>query len=474
MNQSMLMDFYELTMANGYYNTPLKDAICYFDLFYRTNPNNGGYAIFCGLESIVEYINQLHFTKEDVEFLRSKNTFSEEFLDYLLNFKFTGDIYGFKEGSIIFPNEPIITVKATTLEAQLIETYLLLIVNHQSLIATTAKRIVVSAQGKPVLEFGSRRAHGASSAILGARAAYIAGCVGTACTVTDQLYGVPAIGTMAHSWVQMFDSEIEAFTEYCKRYPNNATLLVDTYDVLNSGIPNAIKAFETVLKPLGIKKCGIRIDSGDITYLSKKARKMLDAAGWEECKICISNSLDEYIIMDVLNQGAKIDTFGVGEKLITSKADPVFGGVYKLVAVEKNGEIVPKIKKSENIIKITNPGYKKVYRIYEEGKMIADLIALHDEVYDGKEPLTIFDEQQTWKKRTFTDYVIEEQHVVIFKDGKQVYELPSTEEVKEYCNKQYNLLWDEVTRFTNPHKYYVDLSEKLYNLKYKMLEDIKN
>jgi nicotinate phosphoribosyltransferase len=272
----------------------------------------------------------------------------------------------------------------------------------------------------------------------------------------------------------MFDSEIEAFTEYCKRYPNNATLLVDTYDVLNSGIPNAIKAFETVLKPLGIKKCGIRIDSGDITYLSKKARKMLDAAGWEECKICISNSLDEYIIMDVLNQGAKIDTFGVGEKLITSKADPVFGGVYKLVAVEKNGEIVPKIKKSENIIKITNPGYKKVYRIYEEGKMIADLIALHDEVYDGKEPLTIFDEQQTWKKRTFTDYVIEEQHVVIFKDGKQVYELPSTEEVKEYCNKQYNLLWDEVTRFTNPHKYYVDLSEKLYNLKYKMLEDIKN
>ena len=474
MNQSMLMDFYELTMANGYYHTPLKDAVCYFDLFYRTNPNDGGYAIFCGLESIVEYINQLHFTKEDVEFLRSKNTFSEEFLDYLLNFKFTGDIYGFKEGSIIFPNEPIITVKATTLEAQLIETYLLLIVNHQSLIATTAKRIVVSAQGKPVLEFGSRRAHGASSAVLGARAAYIAGCVGTACTVTDQLYGVPAIGTMAHSWVQMFDSEIEAFTEYCKRYPNNATLLVDTYDVLNSGIPNAIKAFDTVLKPLGITKCGIRIDSGDITYLSRKARKMLDAAGWTECKICISNSLDEHIIMDVLNQGAKIDTFGVGEKLITSKADPVFGGVYKLVAVEKNEEIVPKIKKSENIIKITNPGYKKVYRIYEEGKMIADLIALHDEVYDGKEPLTIFDEQQTWKKRTFTDYVIEEQHVVIFKDGKQVYELPSTEEVKEYCNKQYSLLWDEVTRFTNPHKYYVDLSEKLYNLKYKMLEDIKN
>ena len=473
MNHAMLMDFYELTMSNGYFNSPLKDTVCYFDLFYRVNPKGGGYAIFCGLESIVKYINELHFTKEDVDFLRSKNSFSEEFLEYLQNFKFTGDIYSFKEGSIIFPNEPILTIKATTIEAQIIETYLLLLVNHQSLIATTSKRIVESAKGRPVLEFGSRRAHGASAAILGARAAYIAGCVGSACTVADQEYGVPSLGTMAHSWVQMFDTEYEAFKEYCKRYPHNATLLVDTYDVLKSGIPNAIKAFNEVLKPLGITKCGIRIDSGDITYLTKKARKMLDDAGYTECTICISNSLDEFIIKDVLEQGAKIDVFGVGEKLITSKSDPVFGGVYKLVALEKGTEIIPKIKKSENVIKITNPGYKKVYRIFEEGKMIADLIALHDEVFNNKEELTIFSESQPWKQRTFTNYEIKEQHVLIFKNGKQVYDLPSTEEVREYCKKQYDMLWDEVKRFTNPHNYYVDLSSKLYELKYKMLSEIK-
>ena len=473
MNHAMLMDFYELTMSNGYFNSPLKDTICYFDLFYRVNPKGGGYAIFCGLESIVEYINELHFTKEDIDFLRSKNTFNEEFLEYLQNFKFSGDIYSFKEGSIIFPNEPILTIKATTIEAQIIETYLLLLVNHQSLIATTSKRIVESAKGRPVLEFGSRRAHGASAAILGARAAYIAGCVGSACTVADQEYGVPSLGTMAHSWVQMFDTEYEAFKEYCTRYPHNATLLVDTYDVLKSGIPNAIKAFNEVLKPLGITKCGIRIDSGDITYLTKKARKMLDEAGYTECTICISNSLDEFIIKDVLEQGAKIDVFGVGEKLITSKSDPVFGGVYKLVALEKGTEIVPKIKKSENVIKITNPGYKKVYRIFEDGKMIADLIALHDEVFDNKEELTIFSESQPWKQRTFTNYEIEEQHVLIFKIGKLVYDLLSTEEVREYCKKQYDMLWDEVKRFTNPHNYYVDLSSKLYELKYKMLSEIK-
>ena len=473
MNHAMLMDFYELTMSNGYFNSPLKDTVCYFDLFYRVNPKGGGYAIFCGLESIVKYINELHFTKEDIDFLRSKNTFSEEFLEYLKNFKFTGDIYSFKEGSIIFPNEPILTIKATTIEAQIIETYLLLLVNHQSLIATTSKRIVESAKGRPVLEFGSRRAHGASAAILGARAAYIAGCVGSACTVADQEYGVPSLGTMAHSWVQMFDTEYEAFKEYCKRYPHNATLLVDTYDVLKSGIPNAIKAFNEVLKPLGITKCGIRIDSGDITYLTKKARKMLDEAGYTECTICISNSLDEFIIKDVLEQGAKIDVFGVGEKLITSKSDPVFGGVYKLVALEKGTEIVPKIKKSENVIKITNPGYKKVYRIFEDGKMIADLIALHDEVFDNKVELTIFSESQPWKQRTFTNFEIEEQHVLIFKNGKQVYDLPSTEDVREYCKKQYDMLWDEVKRFTNPHNYYVDLSSKLYELKYKMLSEIK-
>lgn len=474
MNHTMLMDFYELTMANGYYNTPFKDTICYFDLFYRSNPNNGGYAIFCGLESIVEYINQLKFTKEDIDFLRSKNIFSNEFLEYLRNFKFTGDIYAFKEGSIIFPNEPIVTVRAKAIEAQIVETYLLLLVNHQSLIASIAKRIVVSADGRPVMEFGSRRAHGASSAILGARAAYIAGCVGTACTITDQQYGVPALGTMAHSWVQMFPTEYDAFVTYCKTYPTNATLLVDTYDVLKSGIPNAIKAFNEVLVPQGITKCGIRIDSGDITYLSKKARKMLDEAGFSECKIVISNSLDEYIIADVLKQGAKIDSFGVGEKLITSKTDPVFGGVYKLVAIEETGKIIPKIKRSENIAKITNPGYKKVYRIFSEGKMCADLIALHDEQIDVTKPLTIFDEHQTWKKKTFENYEIVEQQHPIFIGGKQVYKLPTTEEIKKYCEEEYQKLWEEMTRFINPQKYYVDLSENLYQLKYHMLENINH
>ncbi len=472
MNHSMIMDFYELTMANGYFNSKYKDKIVYFDIFYRKNPYGGGYAVFCGLDSIVKYINELEFTENDIEYLRSKKCFSEEFLEYLKNFKFTGDIYSFKEGSIIFPNEPIVTIKANAIEAQIIETYLLLLFNHQSLIATIARRIVVAANGRPVMEFGARRAHGASAALLGSRAAYISGCSGTSCTGTDQVFGVPALGTMAHSWVQMFDSEYEAFVDYCKKYPRNATLLVDTYDVKKSGIPNAIKAFNEVLKPLGITNCAIRIDSGDITYLTKKARKMLDEAGWQTCKICVSNSLDEYIISDVLRQGAEIDSFGVGEKLITSKSEPVFGGVYKLVAIEDNNTIIPKIKKSENIAKITNPGYKKVYRIYEDNHMIADLIALSDEAFDPKQPLTIFDEHQTWKKRTFTNYEIVEQQVPIFLNGKQVYNLPSTEEVRKYAKEQYDMLWDEVTRFTNPHEYYVDLSEKLYNLKYEMLEKI--
>lgn len=474
MNYTMLMDYYELTMANGYFNSPYRDTICYFDLFYRQNPNDGGYAIFCGLETIVEYINNLKFTEEDINYLRSKKDFSEEFLAYLRDFKFTGDIYSFREGNIIFPNEPIITVRAKAIEAQIIETYLLLLVNHQSLIATIAKRIVMAADGRAVMEFGSRRAHGASAAILGSRSAYIAGCVGTACAISEELYDIPALGTMAHSWVQMFDSEYDAFVSYCKTYPNNATLLVDTYDVLKSGIPNAIRAFKDVLLPMGIKKCGIRIDSGDITYLTKKARKMLDDAGLDFCKICISNSLDEYIISDVLKQGAKIDTFGVGEKLITSKSDPVFGGVYKLAAIEENGVIVPKIKRSENIAKITNPGYKKVYRIFVDGKMAADLIALADEKFDTTKPLTIFDERETWKQKTFENYTMEEQHILIFKDGKQVYNLPTTKEVKEYANKMFNCLWEEVTRFINPQKYYVDLSEKLYRLKYKMLGDINH
>ena len=472
MNHSMIMDFYELTMANGYFDTKYKDTIVYFDIFYRKNPYSGGYAVFCGLDSIVKYINELEFTDNDIKYLESKNCFTKEFLEYLRTFKFSGDIYSFKEGSIIFPNEPVVTIKANAIEAQIIETYLLLLFNHQSLIATISRRIVVAAGGRPVMEFGARRAHGASSAILGSRAGYISGCVGTSCTGTDQVFGVPALGTMAHSWVQMFDSEYEAFVYYCKKYPHNVTLLVDTYNVIKSGIPNAIKAFNEVLKPLGITKCAIRIDSGDITYLSKKSRKMLDEAGWQTCKICVSNSLDEYIISDVLSQGACIDSFGVGEKLITSKSEPVFGGVYKLAAIEEDGVIIPKIKKSENIAKITNPGYKKVYRIYEDNHMIADLIALHDEEFDPSLPLTIFDEHQVWKQRTFTDYKIVEQQVPIFLNGKQVYTLPSTEEVRKYAEEQYNMLWDEVTRFNNPQEYYVDLSEKLYKLKYGMLEKL--
>ena len=472
-NCAMLCDFYELTMSNGYFKNGMKDQVCYFDLFYRSVPDDGGFAIACGLEDVVNYINNLKFTDEDIEYLRSKKLFTEKFLEYLKNFKFTGDIYAVKEGSVIFPNEPIMVVKAKTIEAQLIETYLLLCLNHQSLIATKTNRIVRTAAGRPVLEFGSRRAQGASAAILGARSAYIAGAIGTACTISDKEYGVPAIGTMAHSWVQMFDSEYEAFKTYCETYPTNATLLVDTYNVLNSGVPNAIKVFKEVLWPKGIKNCAIRIDSGDITYLSRKARKMLDEAGLEDCKICVSNSLDEKLIEELLYQGACIDTLGVGERLITSKSDPVFGCVYKLVAVEKNDAIVPKIKISENAAKITNPGFKKVFRIYDNvtKKALADLICMNDEVINTNEDLEIFDPEQTWKRKTITNYYIKELLQPIFVNGKQVYELPSLEEIREYCKNEVDSLWDEIKRLVNPHKYYVDLSQKLWDLKQKMLND---
>ena len=359
----------------------------------------------------------------------------------------------------------------------MIETYILLTLNHQSLVATKTSRIVRAASGRPVMEFGSRRAQGASAAVLGARSAYIAGASGTACTLTDKEYGVPALGTMAHSWVQMFDSEYDAFKTYCEIYPNNATLLVDTYNVLNSGIPNAIKVFKEVLWPKGIKKCGIRIDSGDITYLSRKARKMLDDAGLTECKICVSNSLDEKIISDLIYQGACIDSFGVGERLITSKSDPVFGCVYKLSAIEdKDGNIIPKIKVSENSIKITNPGFKKVVRIYDNvtNKALADLICLEDEIIDTTQDLEIFDPDATWKRKVITNYHIKELLVPIFKDGKQVYNLPSLKEVREYCESEVNSLWEEIKRMVNPHGYYVDLSQKLWDLKQKMLNNINN
>ena len=473
-NYTLLCDFYELTMGNAYYETGMGQKRAYFDLFFRTVPDGGGFAIAAGLEQVIQYIKNLHFSDEDIAFLRDKKLFSEDFLDSLRNFRFTGDIYAVPEGTPVFPREPILTVCAPAVEAQLVETFLLLSINHQSLIATKANRIVRAAKGRPVSEFGSRRAQGADGAVLGARAAYIAGCAGTACTLTDRAYGVPAGGTMAHSWVQMFDSELDAFRTYCKIYPHNATLLVDTYHVLKSGVPNAVRAFKEILLPQGIEDCAIRIDSGDITYLSKKARKMLDEAGLTKCKIVASNSLDEHIIETLLEQGAQIDAFGVGERLITSKSEPVFGGVYKLCAVEgENGAIIPKIKISENTAKITNPHFKKVYRLYEKesGKAIADLLCVHDETIDETKPLELFDPEATWKRKVITGFTARELLVPVFQDGECVYESPNIEEIRRYCAEQIDLLWDEVKRFENPHTYYVDLSQKLWEIKDRLLKE---
>ena len=470
-NCSMLCDFYQLTMGNGYFKTKYAERIAYFDMFFRRVPDGGGFAIAAGLEQVVEYINSLHFSEEDIAFLRGKGIFDEGFLGYLRDFKFTGDIWAVPEGTPVFPNEPLLTVRAPAIQAQLIETMVLLLINHQSLIATKASRIVRAADGRAVSEFGSRRAQGASGALLGARAAYIAGCTGTACVMADELYGVPSTGTMAHSWVQMFDSELEAFEEYCRVYPDSVTLLVDTYNVLKSGVPNAIKAFDNILKPLGARPKGIRLDSGDIAYLSIEARKMLDEAGYHDCKIVASNSLDEYIISDLLKQGAKIDLFGVGERLITAKSEPVFGGVYKLVATEENGEITPKIKISENVAKITNPHYKKLYRLYDNktGKAVADQLCVYDEVIDDTKPLTIFDPDFTWKKKTVTDFTARELQVPVFIGGKQVYQLPKLCDIRAYCASQLGTLWGEIKRFENPHKYYVDLSESLWTIKHGLL-----
>ena len=472
-NLTMLCDFYELTMSNGYFKYGYKDRITYFDVFYRSVPDNGGFAIAAGLEQVVEYIQNLHFRPEDIQYLRSRNIFSEEFLAYLADFRFTGDIYAVPEGTPIFPKEPILTVRAPAIQAQLIETYLLLAINHQSLIATKANRIVRAAQGRTVLEFGSRRAQGVDGAVQGARAAYIGGCAGTACTISDQLFGVPAGGTMAHAWVQMFDTQYEAFKTYCEIYPNNPTLLVDTYNTLKKGIPDAIKAFNEVLKPKGLTKCGIRLDSGDIAYLSQKARQMLDEAGWTECKISASNSLDEYLIRDLLQQGAQIDMFGVGERMITARSEPVFGGVYKLVAVEnEDGEIIPKIKVSENVEKITVPHFKKLWRFYgnDTGKAIADYMTVYDETVDDSGDLEIFDPYATWKKKVVYDFNAKELLVPIFLNGKRVYDSPSLQEIQDYCRAQVDTLWDEVKRFDNPHKYYVDLSDKLWNIQHDLLE----
>ncbi len=471
-NYTMLCDFYELTMGNGYFQTGLKDRICYFDVFFRKVPDGGGFAIAAGLEQIIEYIRDLHFDEEDLAYLRGKGVFDEGFLEYLRTFRFTGDIWAVPEGTPIFPGEPILTVRAPAIQAQFIETFVLLTLNHQSLLATKANRIVRAAKGRPVSEFGSRRAQGVDGALLGARAAYIAGCAATACTMADQWYSSPATGTMAHSWVQMFPDEYTAFKTYCELYPDNATLLVDTYNVLKSGVPNAIRAFQEVLLPRGITKCGIRLDSGDLTYLSRKAREMLDAAGLTECKIVASNALDEYIIRDLVRQGARIDSFGVGERLITSRSEPVFGGVYKLAAIEDDqGNIIPKIKISENPAKITTPHFKKVYRIFskDSGKAEADLICLHDEQFDFSQPLELFDPDATWKRKVFTNIEARELLVPVFQGGELVYEVPDLQASRAYCQRQVDSLWDEVKRFENPHNYYVDLSQKLWDIKQSLL-----
>ena len=472
LNLTMLCDFYELTMGNGYFQAGYQDRITYFDVFFRDVPDKGGFAVCAGLDQLIDYIENLHFDEEDIDYLRGRGLFSEEFLDYLRHFRFTGDIWAIPEGTPIFPREPVVTVRAPAIEAQLIETFTLLTINHQSLIATKANRIVRAAEGRTVLEFGSRRAQGNDGAISGARAAFIGGCAGTACTISDQLYGVPAGGTMAHSWVQMFDSQYEAFKTYCEIYPTNATLLVDTYNVLKSGVPDAIRAFNEVLRPKGITKCGIRLDSGDIAYLTREARKMLDEAGWESCQISASNSLDEYIIRDLLRQGAQVDLFGVGERMITASSQPVFGGVYKLAAVEDaQGKIIPKIKVSENVDKITNPHFKKVYRIFDRktGKAEADYIAVWDEQVDASAPLELFDPQATWKRKTYVDFTIRELQVPVFQKGKLVYRRPDLKEIQSYCRAQVDTLWDEVKRFENPHNYYVDLSQKLWDIKQALL-----
>lgn len=471
-NFTLLVDFYELTMANGFFREGMRDKTVIFDMFFREVPDNGEYTIVAGLEQLIEYMENLHFSEEDIEFLRGKNIFDEEFLDYLYNFDFQCDVWAMPEGTLAFPGEPLVTVRGPAMQAQMLETMVLLTLNHQSMIATKASRIVKQAKGRPVVEFGSRRAQGYSAANLGARAAYIGGCAGTANTLSDKMFGVPALGTMAHSWVQMFDSELEAFRAFARVYPDNCLLLVDTYDTLKEGIPNAIKVFDEEVLPRGFRPKGIRIDSGDITYISNKARKMLDDAGYPDAQIMASNSLDEYTIRTILHQGAKLDSFGVGERLITSKSSPVFGGVYKLVAtVSKDGKIIPKIKISENVAKITTPGFKELYRFYENetGKAMADVIALRDEEIP-EDNYEIFHPVYTWKRKTLTDYTAKKVLVQIYDKGKLVYKLPSLEEIKEKAERELDTLWEETKRLDNPNEYIVDLSEKLWKVKDQLLK----
>ena len=473
-NLTMLMDFYELTMSNGYFVKGLKDQKVVFDMFYRKNPDNGGFVIFAGLEQFVKYVQNLSFTDKDIEYLRSKKLFCEEFLDYLRNFKFTGDIYAVEEGTVVYPNTPLVTVVAPLIDAQLIETMLLLTVNHQSLIATKANRIVRAAGSAKVMEFGARRAQGADGAIYGSRACYIGGVGSTATVIADEMFGVPAVGTMAHSFVQFFDSEYEAFKAYAEVYPDNCVLLIDTYSVLESGVVNAVKVAKEVLEPMGKRLKGVRIDSGDLAYLTKKTRKYLDANDCEDCDIVVSNSIDEYTIASLNEQGAKINSYGVGERMITAKSQPVFGGVYKLAAVEREkGVFEPKIKISENVEKITTPGFKSLWRIFDKstGYGIADVITFADEEINSEEPYPYMDEQKPWKRRKFTNFTCEKLQKQIFKDGELVYELPDIKSIQAKVKHQLDTtVWPEEQRFENPHTHYVDLSMKLFETKRALLE----
>ncbi len=471
---ALLTEGYELTMADGFMGAGMKDTVAYFDLFFRRVPDNGGFAIAAGLSKVIDYLEHLHFREEDIKYLKSKGI-SDELASYLKDFKFTCDVWAIPEGTPIFPNEPIIKVRGPIIEAQLIETMLLLSINQQSLIATKANRLVRAAHGTAVAEFGTRRAQGVDEAVYGARAAYIGGCVATSGVIPEKEFGIPSVNTMIHSWVQLFDSEYDAFCEYARRHPDDCTLVVDTYDTIRSGIPNAIKAFDDVLAPLGKRPKSVRIDSGDITYLSKRVRKMLDVAGYPDCDIMASNSLDEHLISDMVSQGAKVDCFIVGERLITSASSPLFGGVYKLSAIEKDGKTVPKINLSENVRKITIPSSKQVYRLIDKdsGKAIADVLTLDDEIIDETKPYVLFDPDFTWKRKEIENFVTRKLLVPIFKGGKKVYDEPSLKEIREYCLRQTDTLWDEVKRFENPHKYYVDLSKNLWAERNGLIEKFK-
>lgn len=472
-NLTMLADYYEFTMANGYLENGIGDKIACFDMYFRAIPDDGGFAIMAGVEQLIEYLKNLKFSEEDIAYFRSKKLFGEKFIDYLKNFNFSCDVWAIPEGTPIFPQEPLVIVKGPVIQAQLVETMVLLTINHQSLIATKSNRIVRAADGRPVLEFGSRRAQGYEAAILGARAAYIGGCIGSANTIVDRDFDIPALGTMAHSWVQMFDSELEAFNAYARVYPDTCVLLVDTYNTLKEGIPNAIKTFNEVVLPKGFRPKGIRIDSGDIAYLSKESRKMLDAAGFTDCKILASSSLDEYVIRDLINQGARVDSFGVGERLITARSEPIFGGVYKLTGVEENGKMISKIKISENVGKITTPGFKQVYRLFDRStnKALADVVTLHDEVINENEPYKIFHSLFTWKIKTIKNFYTRKLLVKIFENGLSIYQGPDIHEIKQFCKEEVDLLWDEVKRFERPHEYIVDLSKSLWNIKDELLKE---